>query len=694
MPELQQYSLLERYELQERIAVGGMAEVYRAKAFGAHGFEKELAIKRILPELAQDPEFEQRFIGEAKLAVKLSHANVVQVLDFGRFGGTLFIAMEYVDGLDLAALLKRYRDRAERVPIPAAFQIAVEIARGLDFAHQHGVVHRDVSPSNILLSRAGEVKIADFGIAQAVADVQTSSDRRRIMGKWRYMSPEQTRGEALSTRSDLFSAAAVMYELFTGDKLFGGEEAEDIIGNIDCMEIPKASARRAGLPPRLDDILGRLLQRRIADRPQKSAEVLRELIEVSYESSIVATTLDVADAVAAVIEEPAARSDSRMGVDEIIRQQLGGAVAAERTQRKTAVGGPDDGAPAIGSAETPDADADANDGASAKTGTTMIRSGVDLDGVTLWGDGHTLAAAPGAIRSGRRPTRPPPTEVEPTTGGAAAPRKPIAMWIGTAAVVAGIAIAGTWAARGQNTDHRPRYAPVIEREEREPVAEPPPEVNKATLEIDSVPQGAQVRIDGNLVSGTTPTEIPLDPSIAHRFELLLDGYRRETDEVELGPGERVRQRIVLTALTTTLEVITRPAGATVKLGDTVLGTTPLSRSDVRIGPGQKLLIEKADHHPLEVVVDLEEGKPTVINRRLRSAVTFGSINISVKDESGGRSWADVYLGNKKLGEAPGTIQLPVGRQTLKLVNPETKKTGKLTVTVDTAKVETYAATVR
>jgi serine/threonine protein kinase len=164
---------LERYDVLDRIAVGGMAEAFLAKAYGAHGFEKTLAIKRILPELASDPEFEDRFIAEAKVAVKLSHNNVVQVFDFGRFSGSLFIAMEYVDGLDLAALLRRLRDRGMKMPVAAAFQIAIELARGLDFAHTHGVVHRDVSPSNILLSRAGEVKIADFGIAVAAQPQRT-----------------------------------------------------------------------------------------------------------------------------------------------------------------------------------------------------------------------------------------------------------------------------------------------------------------------------------------------------------------------------------------------------------------------------------------------------------------------------------------------------------------------------------------
>jgi serine/threonine protein kinase len=194
---------------------------------------------------------------------ELSHTNVVQVFDFGRFAGSPFIAMEYVEGLDLAALLRRLKDRGIKIPMAAAFQIAIELARGLDFAHQHGVVHRDVSPSNILLSKAGEVKIADFGIALAAAPgkVVAGAGRRKVMGKWRYMSPEQARGEPLDTRSDMFSAASVMYELFTGEKLFPGDEAEDIIRNIHSAAAqPGLGAAR--LPARLDDILHQAPARR------------------------------------------------------------------------------------------------------------------------------------------------------------------------------------------------------------------------------------------------------------------------------------------------------------------------------------------------------------------------------------------------------------------------------------------------
>src|SRR3954471_11343447 len=326
---------LERYDVLDRIAVGGMAEVFLAKAYGAHGFEKTLAIKRILPELASDPEFAARFIAEAKVAVRLSHANVVQVFDFGRIGESLFIAMEFVDGLDLAAMLRKFKDDRRQVPLPAAFHIAIEIVRALDFAHSHNVVHRDVSPSNILISRAGEVKIADFGIAIAASPHRGGgTGPRKVMGKWRYMSPEQARGDTLDTRSDLFSAASVLFELFTGEKLFPGDEAEDIIKNIETMSLPRASSVRPGLPSRLDEILAGPLSRKPIDRPPRPATVLRSLIELSYESSIMATALDVAEAVAAVL--PAKRiSGPGQQLDDVIRKQLG--QADKSVARRTAV---------------------------------------------------------------------------------------------------------------------------------------------------------------------------------------------------------------------------------------------------------------------------------------------------------------------------------------------------------------------
>jgi eukaryotic-like serine/threonine-protein kinase len=252
---------LARYEVLERIAVGGMAEVFRARALGAHGFEKQLAIKRILPDLARRAEFERRFIAEAKLAVTLAHANIVQVIDFGRAGPSLFIAMELIDGPNLSSLLRWHTVRDERVPLNVALFMCMEALKGLDFAHQRGVVHRDISPSNILLSRSGEVKIADFGIAKA-SEVETGSTQtRNVMGKWPYMSPEQTRGEELDARSDLFSMAIVAWELATGQRLFHASDPLAMVHNVCHLAIPHASSVRSDVPPALDAVLERALHR-------------------------------------------------------------------------------------------------------------------------------------------------------------------------------------------------------------------------------------------------------------------------------------------------------------------------------------------------------------------------------------------------------------------------------------------------
>jgi tRNA A-37 threonylcarbamoyl transferase component Bud32 len=648
--------LTERYELIERIAVGGMAEVFRARAVGAHGFEKVLAIKRILPELAADAEFEQRFIAEAKLAVKLSHANIVQVLDFGHLGGTLFIAMELIDGLDLAVLLRRYRERGEQVPLSAALHIAIEMTRGLDYAHGQGVVHRDVSPSNILLSRAGEVKIADFGIATAAGEA-LGSERHRIMGKWRYMSPEQTRGQAMGPASDLFSAAAVLYEVVTGEKLFPGDEAEEIADNIRRMPVPRMSEKRAGVPPRLDEVLGQALARDPQLRPARAADTLRALIEISYDSSIVVSALDIADAVAAVLGDRAGAGVGGAGaLDAHIRAQLAG-VGGE--QRSTAVGPP------------------------LTSGGTLVRR-VDADGVTrLEPDRATVAEAPIARKrlTGELP-RPSlgagasdastsaaasvagaPAASAP--GAAAARRRRPGLLVATAAAAAlgaaGVAAAVLAIDRGREPDATPSVvAPVAAT---------------AELELDSTPAGALVTIDGRPLASATPTRADVAADRPHTVTLELAGYRRFDDPRVLGrPGTTVRVAPTLIPLRARLEVTTEPDGAVVRLGAERIGVTPLVADE--LPPGRATLtIERDGFKPEVVEVVLAEGAPQRIVRKLRSAIVNGKVSINVKD-----SWADVRLGGRTLGRAPGTFTLPVGRHALRLVNPATGK--QRTVTVD------------
>src|SRR6185437_13127616 len=216
-----------KYLLLERINVGGMAEVFMAKAFGAEGFERLLAIKKILPTMVEDEEFITMFLDEARISVQLNHANVVQIHELGRQDENFYIAMDYVAGKDLRTILERYRRRHEIMPTAQAAYLAMRMAEGLDYAHKKKdargqdlhIVHRDVSPQNILVSFDGEVKIIDFGIAKAANRAQ-KTQAGILKGKFGYMSPEQVRGLPIDRRSDIFALGVVFFEMVTGEKLF------------------------------------------------------------------------------------------------------------------------------------------------------------------------------------------------------------------------------------------------------------------------------------------------------------------------------------------------------------------------------------------------------------------------------------------------------------------------------------------
>jgi tRNA A-37 threonylcarbamoyl transferase component Bud32 len=275
----------ERYELLDRIGVGGMAEVYKARASGAHGFQKIVAIKRILPELAARPEFVARFIAEAKLAVALTHANIVQVLDLAREADRLYIAMEYVEGGDLALLMRSLARAQEKAPVGFALFVGIEMLRGLHHAHSRkdeqgrplGIVHRDVSPSNILLSLSGEVKVADFGIARAAWAAHLPE---RVMGKRRYMSPEQARGdEDLDHRADIWALGVLLYECLTGEVPFRANNYLQIISQVLTHEPLSPSRLRPelGIPDAIDAVVMRAMEKDRARRYQTMAELEGDL---------------------------------------------------------------------------------------------------------------------------------------------------------------------------------------------------------------------------------------------------------------------------------------------------------------------------------------------------------------------------------------------------------------------------------
>ena len=313
-----------RYRLLDRLGQGGMAEVFRAKSFGVEGFEKILVIKRILPDLARSKRFADLFVHEAKLAVRLSHANIVQVFDLGMVeqtgGPTYFIAMEYVAGLDLATLLARCRDIKMPLPPGMCVYVAAEVAKGLDHAHRRrdeqmhplGIVHRDVSPQNILISWEGEVKVADFGIAKARDSLEEEGDARAglLHGKYPYMSPEQARGDAVDARSDIFSLGTVLYEMLTGTNPFRGTTAFETLRRVRMSEYPPVELLREDLPKGMGPLLEKALFLAPEARYADAGRMYESLLAYLYASGDRFGANDLASFVARFREKLSARPAS------------------------------------------------------------------------------------------------------------------------------------------------------------------------------------------------------------------------------------------------------------------------------------------------------------------------------------------------------------------------------------------------
>ncbi len=277
-----------KYELVDKIGTGGMAEVFLAKSFGAEGLQKTLVIKRILPEYSENERFIEMFISEAKIAVQLNHPNIVQIYDFGKVDHDFYLAMEYVEGYDLAQVLSACSRAKAPLSIGEAVYVAIEVAKGLHYAHERkdeygeglAIVHRDISPQNVLVSRDGTVKIVDFGIAKATSVAEDAP--HLVKGKFSYMSPEQARGGAVDARSDLFSLGVVLFELVCGRPLFRQTSQEETLSLVKSAVVPDISSLNADVPPPLEHLLYKVLALEPDERYQSARELQVELTRVLY----------------------------------------------------------------------------------------------------------------------------------------------------------------------------------------------------------------------------------------------------------------------------------------------------------------------------------------------------------------------------------------------------------------------------
>jgi serine/threonine-protein kinase len=293
----------DRYTITERLDHGGMAEVFRGVAESMEGFKKSVAIKRILPNLTKNKKFITMFLDEAKLSLFLQHANIVQVFDISRTpDDAYFLVMEFVDGCNLKSLLERQKQKAKRIEVAHTIYILMECCKALNYAHflEHpetndplGIVHRDISPPNILISKNGEVKLVDFGLAKANTQIE-STDEGVVKGKFSYLSPEAASGQEVDHRADVFAVGIILWEMFTGRRLFLGDTDYQTVELVRQARVPSIAALNPEVEPELEAVVRKSLAKDPNDRYQSAADLGDALAQYLFSRRMKVTARDIA----------------------------------------------------------------------------------------------------------------------------------------------------------------------------------------------------------------------------------------------------------------------------------------------------------------------------------------------------------------------------------------------------------------
>jgi len=547
------------YLVFERLGVGGMATVHRAKKRGIAGFERGVALKRMLPHLAEDAEFINSFVREAQLASLLVHPNIAQIYDFGRVGAVYYIAMEHVDGFDVRKMLRYSNRHKEPLPLNVVLSVLCELCDALEYAHtfvdEHGtpqgIVHRDVSPSNLIIAQSGHLKVIDFGIAKAnVRQLHTESGR--VKGKLGYMSPEAVTGRSFGPVSDVFSAGVVAHELLTAHPLFSAKTDYDTLIRIHEAEIPPPSRRNPGVPASLDEVVLAALSRD-PERRLQTAGAFREALEyVAEQSGVRFSARDVAEwrAKIATTEDP---WGSRTSLPNVSSSVVSRAFPFPDTRSVS------------GAHARPRSDTAARAAAAAEvrigpSGLPMLGdAGEDGDKSVAdmtWGVDPGLSQLHQIPDSALPPVAalppPAPAPLPPPVIGASiqAPRRNS---MARFALVVLFAIAAGLAA----------YQFLL-RPKRAVAPPPPPAPTLAIVKFDVQPRDAAVEIGGKPVGTSSPFDLQLAPGL-YTVQITRAGYKKRVTEVTLRAGEPQIVQLALEQGQAHLSLTSQPAGLAAQL---------------------------------------------------------------------------------------------------------------------------------
>lgn len=553
--------LFGKYCLLERISVGGMAEVFRAKPFDAPGFQGYLALKRILPHLAEDDEFIKMFVDEAKLTVQLSHPNIVRIFELGQFQSSYYILMEYISGKDVLNIQKTVRKRREIFGVRTACQVAANVAAGLHHAHfmtdRHGqplnIIHRDISPQNILVDYFGNVKVIDFGIAKAAVQ-STRTQVGVLKGKMGYMSPEQVTGQKLDHRSDIFAIGTVLWELVTNRRLFNGDNEFETMNMVKEAQVVAPSTHNPDIPPEVDRIILKALAADREDRYASAGELSQELEawlqSVNYASQELSNWMCEVYA-----DDLAAERDKREQFDRIETADDVRKILEESAQDKPEPTSGETVSPSVNEDKTeiwdasilPDADQDLS--AFAAQHTVVQAGGFDASAYAQNQDDRSEQglAAPVVSQPAEGPPQPQQPPPHPMTAGfnnagTDPGREPSGGfgrtlgWVAAFIVMAVLALGGAvgtliYLDGGFDTESNAEATTT-------------PEPGTIVVNV-TPPRGISVSIDGEPVGDSSPVTIPDVEPGEHLIEITGDGFEPSTRSVNLADGALVPLEIEL-----------------------------------------------------------------------------------------------------------------------------------------------------
>ena len=678
---------LKKFEILEMIAKGGMAEVYRAKTVGFSGFEKEVCVKKILPHLTEDKSFVDMFVNEAKLAATLNYANIVQVHDLCVSGeGEYFIVMEYVNGKDLSDVIRAAQLAGREVPPEIAVYVCRETCKGLHYAHSKvdtdgaplNIIHRDISPHNVLVSFMGEVKIVDFGIAKA-SSIMNKTAVGILKGKYGYMSPEQARGQPLDHRSDIFNTGIVLYELLVGERCFAGSSDFSTLNLMRNAEVTPPTKINGNVPRDLERIVLNALSLKKESRYPDALALESALAEFAVQNKKTATASDLAEFMQSLFadarnEERGSASTGVLSLSSVVGPPPAppsddaepGSEAIARAKRRATRGQ----APAPEPVEPPIVDAIPIASAAKAPPSASLRNAVadaapggrvpHEDALGRVPHEDALGRVPHEDALGRVPhedasaKKRKPARLKPVTEAPAkkpkkkgkqlsdGPKKPVGRQelrpgltqlhrirggnftrrFGVAAgIIAGFTMLGAivgWY-RGHQMSRQTSFR------EMELVGRETTSARAVNVFIDSVPRGAKVRLDGLDLAGETPLSVERDrDEDEHRIQLSLDGHRAYTRSIKYSDGPVTIVTAQLDARPGRLEVDSTPPRMTVTIDGKVAGNTPLVK-DVPFGR-RKITVGGTDGYAaINRFVNVAEGKTSVLDVEVPLTSTLGQL---------------------------------------------------------------------